>query len=139
MAKSIENALGKAIPVLILASLLGIGRLADKVVGVIRKIRQRIENAIVKFWNFIKGKAKGLLEKMGVGKFNANKKDKEEKKAKEKYEERNDTEKRKDLSDGLAAASAFAKKPEHGIEDIEKELPRIQDKYGMQQLKMIKR
>ncbi|UMQ43427.1 hypothetical protein MKS83_06940 [Chryseobacterium sp. Y16C] len=71
VAKSIENALGRAIPVLIgfLASLLGIGGLADKVVGVIRKIRQRIENAIVKFWNFIKGKAKGLLGKfMGKSK-----------------------------------------------------------------------
>ncbi|PVV49405.1 hypothetical protein DD829_22765 [Chryseobacterium sp. HMWF035] len=82
VAKSIENALGRAVPVLIgfLASLLGIGGLADKILGVIRKIRQRIENAIVKFWNFIKGKAKGLLGKMGVGKFNANKKDKKEKK-----------------------------------------------------------
>lgn len=71
VAKSIENALGRAIPVLIgfLASLLGIGGLADKVLGIIRKIRQRIENAIVKFWNFIKGKAKGLLGKfMGKSK-----------------------------------------------------------------------
>ncbi len=68
-AKSIENALGRAVPVLIgfLASLLGIGGLADKILGVIRKIRQRIENAIVKFWNFIKGKAKGLLGKIRFG------------------------------------------------------------------------
>ncbi|MFY7843751.1 hypothetical protein [Chryseobacterium gambrini] len=71
VAKSIENALGRAVPVLLgfLASLLGIGGLADKILGVIRKIRQRIENAIVKFWNFIKGKAKGLLGKfMGKSK-----------------------------------------------------------------------
>lgn len=70
VAKSIENALGRAVPVLIgfLASLLGIGGLADKVLGVIRKIRQRIENAIVKFWNFIKGKAAKLLSKTGIGK-----------------------------------------------------------------------
>ncbi len=71
VAKSIENALGRAVPVLIgfLASLLGIGGLADKVLGVIRKIRQRIENAIVKFWTFVKGKAKGLLGKfMGKSK-----------------------------------------------------------------------
>lgn len=69
VAKSIENALGKAVPVLIgfLASLLGIGGLADKVLGVIRKIRQRIENAIVKFWTFVKDKAKGLFGKI-VGK-----------------------------------------------------------------------
>ncbi|WP_210150120.1 phage tail protein [Chryseobacterium scophthalmum] len=70
VAKSIENALGRAIPVLIgfLASLLNLGGLADKILGVIRKIRQRIENAIVKFWNFIKGKAAKLLSKTGIGK-----------------------------------------------------------------------
>lgn len=70
VAKSIENALGRAIPVLIgfLASLLNLGGLADKVLGVIRKIRLRIENAIVKFWNFIKGKAAKLLSKTGIGK-----------------------------------------------------------------------
>lgn len=77
VVKSKENALGKAFPVLIgfLASLLGIGGLADKLLGVVRKIRQCIENAIVKFWNFVKGKAKGLLGKIGFG----NKKDKKEK------------------------------------------------------------
>lgn len=70
VAKSIENALGKAVPVLIgfLASLLGIGGLADKILGVIRKIRQRIENAIVKFWTFVKGKAVKFLSKLGVDK-----------------------------------------------------------------------
>ncbi|NML57707.1 hypothetical protein [Chryseobacterium cheonjiense] len=62
--------MGKAVPVLIgfLASLLGIGGLADKVLGVIRKIRQRIENAIVKFWTFVKGKAGKLLNRLGVSK-----------------------------------------------------------------------
>jgi len=71
VAKAIESALGRAIPVVIgfLASLAGLGGLADKVVGVIHKIRQRIKNAIVKFWNFVKGKAKGLLGKfMGKSK-----------------------------------------------------------------------
>lgn len=82
VAKSIENALGKAVPVLIgfLASLLGIGGLADKILGVIRKIRQRIENAIVKFWTFVKGKAGKLLSKIRVG----GKKDKKEKKTVER-------------------------------------------------------
>ncbi|MDQ1161443.1 hypothetical protein QE422_001811 [Chryseobacterium sp. SORGH_AS 447] len=50
--------MGRSIPVLIgfLAALLNLGGLTDKVLGVIQKIRQRIENAIVKFWNFVKGK-----------------------------------------------------------------------------------
>ncbi|PZU15564.1 MAG: hypothetical protein DI622_12440, partial [Chryseobacterium sp.] len=77
VAKSIENALGRAVPVLIgfLASLLNLGGLADKILNVIRKIRQRIENAIVKFWNFVKGKAAKLLSKVGIGK-SGKKKDK---------------------------------------------------------------
>ncbi len=91
VAKAIENALGKAVPVLIgfLASLLGIGGLADKVVGVIRKIRERIVKAITKFWTFVKSKAKGLLGKIGVGKLGFGKKDKRDKKVKENKEENN--------------------------------------------------
>ncbi|REC54338.1 hypothetical protein DRF62_10070 [Chryseobacterium piscium] len=98
VAKSIENALGRAIPVLIgfLASLLGIGGLADKVLGVIRKIRLRIENAIVKFWNFVKGKAKKLLGKIGFGKKDkADKSDKKKKESKEENAERDFNEKEK--------------------------------------------
>lgn len=70
VAKSIENALGKSIPVLIgfLASLLGISGLADKVIGVIHKIRERIVKAITKFWSFVKEKGGKLLGKLGVGK-----------------------------------------------------------------------
>lgn len=70
VAKAIENALAKAVPVLIglLASILGISGLADKVLGVIRKIRQRITAGITKFWNFVKEKGKGLLNKVGIGK-----------------------------------------------------------------------
>ncbi len=77
VAKSIENALGRAIPVLIgfLASLLGISGLVDKVTGVIHKIRGRIEKAITKFWVFVKGKAAKLLSKTGIGKL-GKKKDK---------------------------------------------------------------
>jgi len=70
VANSIENALGKAIPVLIglLASILGIGGIANKVVGLIRKIRKRITKAITKFWKKIKKGAKKLLRKIGIGK-----------------------------------------------------------------------
>ena len=108
VAKSIENALGKAVPVLIgfLASLLGIGGLADKVLGVIRKIRQRIENAIVKFWTFVKGKAKGLLGKIGVGKDKVDKKDKVFKKQEDL---RTTAEKQKDLDAGIKEGTSYLK------------------------------
>ena len=65
VANAIENALGKAIPVLIglLASILGIGGIANKVVGLIREIRKRITKAITKFWKKVKRGAGKLLNK----------------------------------------------------------------------------
>ena len=134
VAKEIENALGKSVPVLIgfLASLLGIGGLADKVVGVIRKIRQRIENAIVKFWTFIKGKASKLLSKVEIGK-SGKKKDKKEKKTED---QRTIAEKEKDLRDGLNAAKEYAEKTQDA-EKIRKKLPQIKEQYEMKSLKMV--
>lgn len=87
VAKAIENALAKAVPVLIglLASILGISGLADKVLGVIRKIRQRITAGITKFWNFVKEKGKALLGKVGIGK-----KDKKEKEKKSVVDDSDD-------------------------------------------------
>ncbi len=86
VAEAIENALGKAIPVLIglLASILGIGGLAKKVMGVIRKIQQRITKAITKFWLKVKKVGKKLLRKLGIGK--KKKKDEKDKAKKVDYE-----------------------------------------------------
>lgn len=85
VATAIENALSKAIPVLIglLASILGISGLADKVLGVIRKIRQRITTGITKFWNFVKEKGKKILSKIGIGEKKENNHSKKETKAKQ--------------------------------------------------------
>ena len=82
-----------------MASLLGIGGLADNVLGVIRKIRQRIENAIVKFWTFVKGKAGKLLIMIGVGKNDRKVND-----------ERSVEEKQEDLRNALAVMSQIVLK-----------------------------
>ena len=131
VAKSIENALGKAVPVLIgfLASLLGIGGLADKVLGVIRKIRQRIENAIVKFWNFVKGKAGKLLSKIGVGN-----KDKKEKKA---TDQRTFAEKERDLIAGVKEGTRLLKDENLDKKEIQKRLEILEDRYDLQELKVV--
>jgi hypothetical protein len=61
-AKLVENALAKSLPVVIgfLASLLGIGDLAKKVQGIVKKVRDRIDKAIDKVLqkarNLFKGK-----------------------------------------------------------------------------------
>ncbi len=70
VAKTIENALAKAIPVMIgfLASLLGITGLTEKVQKIIGSIRKRIDKAIDGL--ILKAKAAGrkLLAKIGIGK-----------------------------------------------------------------------
>uniref|UniRef100_A0AAU6WMY7 Uncharacterized protein n=1 Tax=Chryseobacterium endophyticum TaxID=1854762 RepID=A0AAU6WMY7_9FLAO len=128
VAKSIENALGRAVPVLIgfLASLLGIGGLADKVLGVIRKIRLRIENAIVKFWNFVKGKAGKLLSKIGVG-------SKKEKRG----EKRTNAEMQKDLDDGVNEGTQLLKDNKLNKRDVEKRLEIIRQNYELKELKIV--
>ncbi|UKB82392.1 hypothetical protein LF887_15410 [Chryseobacterium sp. MEBOG06] len=132
VAKSIENALGRAIPVLIgfLASLLGIGGLADKVLGVIRKIRQRIENAIVKFWNFVKGKAKGLLGKIGV----SGKKDKKEKKGEDL---RSTEEKKRDLDEGVKEGTQLLNDHNLTAKEGENRLKTIKQTYELKELKIV--
>jgi len=132
VAKSIENALGRSIPVLIgfLASLLGIGGLADKVLGVIRKIKQRIENAIVKFWNFVKAKGGKLLSKIGI----ASKKDKKDKKA---TDQRTTVEKERDLDAGVKEGTRLLKDENLDKKEIQKRLEVLEDRYDLQELKII--
>ncbi|WP_300686883.1 hypothetical protein [Chryseobacterium sp.] len=132
VAKSIENALGRAIPVVIgfLASLLGIDGLADKVLGVIRKIRQRIKNAIVKFWNFVKGKAKGLLGKIGIG----GKKDKKEKKGEDL---RSTEEKKRDLDEGVKEGTQLLNDHNLTAKERENRLKTIKQTYELKELKNV--
>ena len=80
VAKAIEGALAKSVPVLIgfLASLLGIGGLVGKVQNIIKKIRKRIDKAIDKLLLKAKKAAKKLLRKLGLGKKDKNKTDKQQ-------------------------------------------------------------
>ena len=69
-AKLVENALAKAIPMVIglLASLLGVSGLAKKVQNIIKKVRKRIDKAIDKMIMKAKKMAVKLLRKSGAGK-----------------------------------------------------------------------
>lgn len=132
VAKAIENALGRAIPIVIgfLASLAGLGGLADKVVGVIQKIRQRIKNAIVRFWNFVKGKAKGLLGKIGFG-------DKKEKKEKKGEDLRTTEEKKRDLHEAVKEGTQLLKDKSLTPEEREKRLENIKQTYELKELRIV--
>ncbi|WP_294232132.1 hypothetical protein [uncultured Chryseobacterium sp.] len=133
VAKSIENALGRSIPVLIgfLAALLNFGGLTDKVLGVIRKIRQRIENAIVKFWNFVKGKAGKLLSKIAIA--NKDKKDK----VKKEEENRTQEEMKHDLHKGISEGTKLLKDKSLDKKEIQKRLDVLEETYDLKELKIV--
>lgn len=69
VANLIENALARAVPVLIgfLASLLGLSGLASKVTKIFQKIQQRVEKAVTKLWVKLKEMGKKVLSKLGIG------------------------------------------------------------------------
>ena len=139
VATAIENALSKAVPVLIglLASILGISGLADKVLGVIRKIRQRVTAGITKFWNFVKEKGKGLLNKAGsvVGK--KDNKTKEEKRKEKPKDKRTPAEKQKDLDRGVNEGTRLLRDDSLDKKEIQKRLEVLEDTYDLQELKII--
>ncbi len=126
-AKLIENALVKALPVVIgfLASLLGISGLAKKVQNIITKIRKRIDDAIDKLLN----KAKKLFKKKKT----------EDNKDKDK----NNSEK-EHVEMGNAAAKALQQKPsgEMTYEELrslkKKQARDLEDKYNKQLEKPVK-
>ena len=139
VATAIENALSKAVPVLIglLASILGISGLADRVLGVIRKIRQRITAGITKFWNFVKEKGKGLLNKAGsvVGK--KDNKTKEEKRKEKPKDKRTPAEKQKDLDRGVNEGTKLLRDDSLDKKEIQKRLEVLEDTYDLQELKIV--
>lgn len=69
VANAIENALARALPVIIgfLASLLGISGLARKVTKLIGKIRKRVDKAVEKLIKKAKAAGRKLLARMGIG------------------------------------------------------------------------
>ncbi|MCH7400362.1 hypothetical protein ACFOUP_07720 [Belliella kenyensis] len=69
VANTIENALARTVPLVIgfLANLLGIGGLANKVIAIINKLRERVGKAIKKLWVKIKDLGKRFLAKIGIG------------------------------------------------------------------------
>ncbi len=121
-AKLVENALVKALPVVIgfLASLLGIGGLAKKVQDIVEKVRKRIDDAIEK----VLQKARKLFKgKKGKGK--------------KEHDERNETQKKKDLDKALDKANELVQDNDLSFEDVSKKLPIIKKKHNLTRLKLV--
>jgi len=127
MARLVENALAKALPVVIgfLANLLGLGGLAKKVQAIILKIRDKVDKAID--WIIAKAKkaAGSVLHKLGFGK------------EKGAPDERTPAQKQADLDRGVGEAESLLEHEGMTAETVRQRLPAISSKYRMTKLELV--
>ncbi|MFG3239452.1 DNA/RNA non-specific endonuclease [Streptomyces sp. NPDC048157] len=126
--KMVEAALATSVPLLIgfLASLLGIGSLANKVKSVFHAVARPVNRAIDKIVNFITKTGKKIWTKL-KGKAKGNK---------GKIDERTKESKQHDLELALAAASNLIKKRQTRKE-ITTQLPSIRRRFKLKELRLI--
>lgn len=128
-AKLVENALAKALPVVIsfLASLLGLGGISQKIQDIVKKVQEPIEKAID--WVIAKAVAfaRKLGKKLGFGKDN-----------KDKPDERTDQEKQADLHKAVEEADKLMGQKDATPDSVKAKLPTIQSKYRLTSLEIVK-
>jgi hypothetical protein len=104
-----------------LAGFAGLGKVTDKVMGVINKVRAPIDKALDWLINWIVTMAKKLFTKV-FGK---------------KEDKRTDADMRADLQKALAEAETLQRRPRIDEADIRKGLMRIKNRYNMASLELI--
>ncbi|GAA2438722.1 hypothetical protein GCM10010433_44460 [Streptomyces pulveraceus] len=126
--KMVEAALATSVPLLIgfLASLLGIGSLANKVKSVFHAVARPVNRAIDKIVNFITKAGKRAWAKL-KGKTKGKK---------GKIDERTKESKQRDLELALAAASNLIKK-RRTRKEITTQLPSIRRRFKLKELRLI--
>ncbi|MGB3191276.1 MAG: DUF4157 domain-containing protein [Limnoraphis sp.] len=136
-AKLVENALVKALPVVIgfLASLLGIGGMAKKVQDIVEKVRKRIDDAIEKVLKKAVKFAKKVGGKIG-GKGNT-KNNKAKSGKDDQFDKRTIKQKEADVKRGVAEADKLLQNEKIPLEQVKEHLPAIKTKYKMTSLKLI--
>jgi hypothetical protein len=105
-----------------LAGFLGLGKIADKIMGVVSKVRAVVDKAIDTAIAWIIGKAKALF----AGLF-----------GKGKPDERTPAQKQADLNKAIQEAEALQKKPKTTEDDIRKGLRPIKAKYKLTALDLV--
>ncbi len=106
-----------------LAGFLGLGNVAEKVLGVIKKVAASVDKALDAAVGWIVGKAKGLFARL-FG-------------AKDKKDERSDDEKTRDKRAAIADAEKLL--PEKGLQEaaVREQLGPIQRRYRLSSLRLI--
>jgi hypothetical protein len=103
-----------------LAGFVGLGNVAEKVMGVIEKVRAPIDKALDWLVNWIVTMAKSLFAKV-VG----------------KKDDRTEQQKQADFTKAMSEAEAVKTKPDAAEESIRKELPGIKKKYRLESLELV--
>jgi hypothetical protein len=109
-----------------LAGFLGLGKVTDKIMGVIEKVRPTVDKAIDGAIAWIVGKAKALFAKL-FGKKDG------------KPDERTDKQKKEDLNKAIIETEKLFKSPGATVEAVKANLPAIKAKYKLTALSLIQR
>ena len=126
-AKAVEDALAKAVPVVIsfLAALLGVTGISKKIREVIEKVQAPVGKAIdwliQKAYNLVKAAGKLL----GIGK------------EKDKPDPRTEKQKLADLRAALKEAKTLGDNDSLSLKEVKKRIQSIKEKYQMQELKLV--
>jgi len=123
-ATKVENILAGLLSLAInfFAGFIGLGKVADKIMGVLNKVRGVIDKGIDALINWIVTMAKKLFAKVF---------------SKDPKDERTPQQKQADLDKGLADAEAVAAKPDVTEAQIRQALPAIKAKYKMTALELV--
>jgi hypothetical protein len=124
-SKRVESILAGLLSLAIsfLAGFAGLGKVADKIMGVINKVRAPIDKALDALIAWIIKMAKSLFSKV-FGK-------------KDKPDERTDAQKAADLDKGAGEANALLVDPATTVEDVRTKLPGIKTKYKLTRLELV--
>jgi hypothetical protein len=128
-AKRVESTLAGLLSLAIsfVAGFIGLGRVADKIMGVINKVRAPIDKGFDALINWIVTMAKKLFAKV-FGK----------KDEKGKPDERTDAQKQGDLDKAIMEAETLMEATGAEVPDVQSKLPAIAAKYRLTELNLVK-
>ena len=131
VANAIENALARALPVLIgfLASLLGISGLARKVTKLIKKIRKRVDKAVEKI---IKKAKKAFRKLMRGGDRRAQQANQDG------PDNRTEADKRRDVKKATKEAEDYYNANGKDPQKLQTRLPQIKQRYKLKDIKIVR-
>jgi hypothetical protein len=140
VVKNIESALAQAIPLVLelLAKLLGLGNISQKVQSIIQKLQKPVKGAIDSVIDQAVKAAKFVGQKTGFGKGSQERTNKDTKGKAGTSDERNMQQKTSALKAGVAAADQMLKDENISVEQVKKRLPAIKAKYKMVSLNVVK-